>query len=670
MGLAQNCQKFQLDGVGKVIGIELGITKIANAKYEVYSVELIDEYNSGGNTVAYCSVLDKNNIPNGEQVRLTWAGKQPPFADSGLAGNGRNEHFISNKFNPPSQGPLALHTGGFNAPTSDIVYGLGLPFGHHVSFRVVFREKGATNPTDPTTPPSTDLDSINARLDALEATVAQHSQRLAKLESTGGAGGYTLPSHRMGVHWIPVSTNYQNHKDYIRALKPGVIKVVNGNRGDLEHCLANLDPGGVLVVRDHARSEQQDFLARDPVGCGKQHALEWKKDFSVGGKYYGIPTDKIVVCGLNEPFVRSKDEEKKVLDYTIAFLNDLKTYGLRGLCLNLSVGWVGNNGSNTLPVWDTFMPLEKIINDGNHVLGLHEYWYGDPDDSWTTIDGIKFGWTGHRHHAVPLQVPIIIGECGLTKNIDIIRWQNDGRPPKGWIGNVTPDAYAEQLWRYARKCTPNVIGVLPFTTGYASQDWAEDDTTAAHSSIVRRKEEYHFPDNFPVVPDAAKVVTTNPLSDPNLLIYPKFAGIVSGYYGQVYTNSVGGKYSHEGLDIATPTGIPIYAAYDGVVGYSGIDSLYGEYVRTYHKELNVCFFYAHLSRRTVHNGETVKQGQIIGYSGNSGNSSGPHIHFEARAMNSNSSSYKLGISPHGNARIDPIAFSVGWQAAGKRVIER
>lgn len=484
---------------------------------------------------------------------------------------------------------------------------------------------------------------------------------------------YVLPTHRMGIHFIPTSTNYQQHKDYIRALKPGVIKVVNGNKGDLQYCLDNLDQDGVLVVRDHARSEQQDFLARDPIGCGKQHALEWKKDFSVGGKYYGIPTDKIVVCGLNEPVVFGPIEEKRLLDYTVAFLNDLKSYGLRGMCLNLSVGWVRNKGGRTLPTWETFLPLEKVINDGNHILGLHEYWYEDPDDSWDEINGIRFGWYGHRHWACPLRVPIIIGECGLTRKANMERWEQAGYPqPAGWIGNKTPDQYAEQLWRYARKCTPNVIGVLPFTTGFASDDWAEDATDAAHPYILQRKETYQFPDGFPIIPVAASGGTTSPVnpSNPKTIVYPKYTGKISGFYGQVYTNSSGGKYSHEGLDISLPVGTPIYAAYDGVVAYADSDPLYGNYVRVYHKDLNICFFYAHLSERLVKNGDVVRQGQLIGKTGNTGNSSGPHLHFEVRAMNEGQPSYKSGISLHGNARLDPLSFSIGWKAAGNTIVEK
>lgn len=175
--LALNCQGYA-EKDGKVIGVQLGITPVPGAKYEVYSVSLVDENNSGGNTVAYCSVIDKNGVSTGEEVRLTWPGKDVPFQDSGLAGNGRNEHVISNAYNPPAIGPLALHVGGFNKPTSDIVYGIGLPFKHHVSYRVIFREKGAV--TNPTTPADPDL---LARINALEVQVAWHEQRITKLEA-------------------------------------------------------------------------------------------------------------------------------------------------------------------------------------------------------------------------------------------------------------------------------------------------------------------------------------------------------------------------------------------------------------------------------------------------------------------------------------------------------
>lgn len=160
--LDPNCQAFQLDASGKVKGVELGITKIDGAKYEVHSVRLRNETEANGQTVAACAVYDALGFPTGEQVRLTWPGKQPPFNGSGLPGNPNNVHVIANGYTPPNQGPLALHVGGFNAPTSDIVYGLGLPFNRHISFDVVFKEKSIVVP-----PPPDDTD--RQRLDKLEA---------------------------------------------------------------------------------------------------------------------------------------------------------------------------------------------------------------------------------------------------------------------------------------------------------------------------------------------------------------------------------------------------------------------------------------------------------------------------------------------------------------------
>ncbi|MCB0060544.1 MAG: hypothetical protein KDE19_00445 [Caldilineaceae bacterium] len=171
---AENCKAFKVDSNSKVVGVELGITPVTGSIYEVYSVRLRDEYEAGGQTIAACSVLDKNGINTGIQVRLTWPGKEPPFDGSGLPGNPTNTHVITNSYNPPKLGPLALHVGEFNAPVSDIVYGLGLPFSRHISFDVVFRERGGVTP-----PPTGDLDE---RVTVLEIDVTDLNQRVGAQE--------------------------------------------------------------------------------------------------------------------------------------------------------------------------------------------------------------------------------------------------------------------------------------------------------------------------------------------------------------------------------------------------------------------------------------------------------------------------------------------------------
>ncbi len=86
---------------------------------------------------------------------------------------------------------------------------------------------------------------------------------------------------------------------------------------------------------------------------------------------------------------------------------------------------------------------------------------------------------------------------------------------------------------------------------------------------------------------------------------------------------------HAGVDFAAPTGTPIFAAGDGVVERSGWFSSYGKYVRIRHNsELKTA--YAHMSKinSKVKSGQRVKQGQVIGYVGTTGRSTGPHLHYE------------------------------------------
>lgn len=87
--------------------------------------------------------------------------------------------------------------------------------------------------------------------------------------------------------------------------------------------------------------------------------------------------------------------------------------------------------------------------------------------------------------------------------------------------------------------------------------------------------------------------------------------------------------AHRGTDFAAPTGTPIMAAGDGLVEYAGWNGSYGRYVRIAH---NGTFktAYAHMSgiKKGVRSGTRVNQGEIIGYVGSTGRSTGPHLHYE------------------------------------------
>lgn len=152
MALAENCQGYRVDAAGKVIGVQLGILPVPGSRYEVYSVRLRDEYEANGNRGAYCQVLDRNGVRLGIPVRMAWPWNGGPnFADSALPGNPNNEHPLSNNYIPPALGPLCFYIGGHNSPASDIVYGVGLPLNRHISFDIIFRERGAVQP--PIDPP-------------------------------------------------------------------------------------------------------------------------------------------------------------------------------------------------------------------------------------------------------------------------------------------------------------------------------------------------------------------------------------------------------------------------------------------------------------------------------------------------------------------------------------
>lgn len=86
---------------------------------------------------------------------------------------------------------------------------------------------------------------------------------------------------------------------------------------------------------------------------------------------------------------------------------------------------------------------------------------------------------------------------------------------------------------------------------------------------------------------------------------------------------------HKGTDFAAPTGTPIYAAGNGVVERASRYGGYGHYIRIRHAK-GYKTAYAHLSRyaRGIKAGRSVRQGQIIGYVGSTGASTGPHLHYE------------------------------------------
>ncbi|MBO5408234.1 MAG: M23 family metallopeptidase [Clostridia bacterium] len=128
------------------------------------------------------------------------------------------------------------------------------------------------------------------------------------------------------------------------------------------------------------------------------------------------------------------------------------------------------------------------------------------------------------------------------------------------------------------------------------------------------------------------------------LTYPDFmfplSGAITSPFGERINPISGQTEQHTGIDIDLSAGTAVKAAADGTVLKIGVDERFGNYLILSHNELySTC--YAHLEQINVAEGATVRQGDEVAVAGNTGVTTGPHLHFEIRK---------------GEKRMNPIPF--------------
>lgn len=106
-------------------------------------------------------------------------------------------------------------------------------------------------------------------------------------------------------------------------------------------------------------------------------------------------------------------------------------------------------------------------------------------------------------------------------------------------------------------------------------------------------------------------------------------GYVTSPFGMRRSPFTGKAEFHKGIDIANSRGTPIYAPANGEVTFVGEQNAYGNTILIQHGN-GLSTRYAHLSRYAVKVGQQIKRGDIIAYMGNTGRSTGPHLHYEVR----------------------------------------
>jgi murein DD-endopeptidase MepM/ murein hydrolase activator NlpD len=111
--------------------------------------------------------------------------------------------------------------------------------------------------------------------------------------------------------------------------------------------------------------------------------------------------------------------------------------------------------------------------------------------------------------------------------------------------------------------------------------------------------------------------------------YPLRYFTITSKFGVRRNPVTGNVRNHDGLDLAAPLGTQVFATQDGVVTEIGNDTIYGAYVVVKH-EGNWASLYGHLSRIETERRARVRAGDLIGRVGSTGQSTGPHLHFELR----------------------------------------
>ena len=129
------------------------------------------------------------------------------------------------------------------------------------------------------------------------------------------------------------------------------------------------------------------------------------------------------------------------------------------------------------------------------------------------------------------------------------------------------------------------------------------------------------------------------------------SGALSSGFGMRFHPIHRVRKMHAGVDFVVNTGTPVYATGDGVVQVAGMSSGYGKNIRIRHPKAKRTTLYAHLSRFAdgIRPGARVKRGDVIGYSGSTGLSTSPHLHYEIRGADGKAMnpiySFAPGVQP-------------------------
>lgn len=141
-------------------------------------------------------------------------------------------------------------------------------------------------------------------------------------------------------------------------------------------------------------------------------------------------------------------------------------------------------------------------------------------------------------------------------------------------------------------------------------------------------------------------------------------GANPSYYSQYQIYGVQMK-GHEGVDFATPVGTPITAPFDGIIlreDFQADFKNYGKVVVLWSKEQRCAVWFCHLEDENTTFKQSFKKGMVLGHTGNTGNTTGPHLHFGL--VETDEYGNRLHANDGFGGFIDPLGSQVEWQLGG------
>ena len=378
-------------------------------------------------------------------------------------------------------------------------------------------------------------------------------------------------------------------------------------------------------------------LEADPLGLAQEDVGKWRNfidqmRWQAQDRDEPFPDNTQIRCHLvNEPNTNNLTSQIETYTYEAIRLADPMDLYL--LIYNFGSGHpapqVGGDG--TSPDWGPYEDSMRAAVSGGHTIGTHEYYNRQgvrgPDMLyWQTM---RHYWAAH-----------FLETWGLLEEVDwwITEWgfeglvNNDMEGHHGWQGVLSAQEYANDWHWYLTNVACYVKRVIMYCNDLSDRIWWTFDPQPAAPQME-------------VAADSVWTAWTNtntdctskepPPPDPDPTDGPMWPcdGVITQRFGEnpeYYEEELGIK-AHNGLDIGNDDGTIIVSVGDGVVEWSDWDEKYGWYVRIWHEDYHFHSFYAHLEGKAmVAGGDKVSQGQVIGAMGNTGNSTGPHLHFETR----------------------------------------